>query len=140
MTHTRCNHLSCSPLDPVDPSYYVSDLTPEEPGPIQLVAGGRDYRISPHGDSVPSPEELAMEAETAQYGHYFKDVEHLRQLDVYRVIELFAVPAGPLDHALKKILCAGGRGPKDQVKDVTEARDSLNRWLEMRREDAACGL
>lgn len=69
------------------------------------------------------------------HSHYFKDVSHLKSIDVYRVIELFKVPAGALDHAAKKILCAGWRGGKDQIKDVREARDSLDRWLEMRGED-----
>lgn len=71
-----------------------------------------------------------------RHRHYFKDVSHLSMIDVYRVVELFDVPAGALDHAAKKILCAGNRGDKDQIKDILEARDSLDRWLEMRKEDA----
>jgi hypothetical protein len=72
----------------------------------------------------------------SEFPHYYKDVENLKQIDVYRVIELFNVPAGAIDHAVKKLLCAGNRGTKDQVKDIEEAVKSLNRWLEMRREDA----
>lgn len=71
-----------------------------------------------------------------KYPHYFKKVPAgVTHLDVYRVVEMFGVPAGPLDHALKKILCSGVRGGKDQYKDVKEARDSLNRWLQMRDEE-----
>lgn len=73
----------------------------------------------------------------ADYPHYYKRVGHLTHIDVYRVVELFEVPAGAIDHAVKKLLCAGGRGTKDQLRDVREARDSLNRWLEMREEDSA---
>lgn len=76
-------------------------------------------------------------AEGVKHGHYFKDVSHLKVIDVYRIIELFQVPAGPLDHALKKILCAGNRGAKDMEKDIQEVIDSCKRWQEMRREDAA---
>ena len=70
-----------------------------------------------------------------EHSHYFKDVSHLDRIDVYRVVELFEVPAGPLDHAAKKILCAGGRGHKDLERDVQDAIDSLHRWQEMRAED-----
>lgn len=70
------------------------------------------------------------------HDHYFKDVSHLQRLDVYRVVELFEVPAGALDHAAKKILCAGSRGHKDLDRDVQDIIDSLQRWQEMRREDA----
>ena len=69
--------------------------------------------------------------------HYFKDVSGLQRLDVYRVIELFNVPAGPIDHAVKKLLCAGNRGHKDLDRDIQDAIDSLCRWQAMRAEDEA---
>jgi len=67
--------------------------------------------------------------------HYKKDVRHLEMIDVYRVVELFDVPAGPIDHAVKKLLCAGLRGHKDLSQDIQDAIDSLQRWQEMRTED-----
>lgn len=71
--------------------------------------------------------------------HYYKDVSHLRTIDVYRVLVLFGVTDPCLAHAIKKLLVAGGRGAgKDKAKDVAEARDSLSRWQEMHEEDAAC--
>ena len=70
------------------------------------------------------------------HNHYFKDVSGLQQIDVYRVIELFDVPAGPIDHAVKKLLCAGNRGHKDLDRDIQDAIDSLVRWQAMRAEDA----
>lgn len=69
-----------------------------------------------------------------KHSHYYKDVSHLKVIDIYRVCELFDV-TGPLEHALKKVACAGGRGHKDFVKDLNEAIDSINRALEMREED-----
>lgn len=69
------------------------------------------------------------------HNHYFKDVSHLEAIDVYRVLQLFAVTNPCLQHAIKKLLCAGGRGAKNDVKDVREAIDSLTRWQEMRVED-----
>ena len=70
-----------------------------------------------------------------KYNHYFKNVAHLEALDVYRVLQLFGVTDPCLQHAIKKLLCAGVRGVKDQSKDIQEAIDALNRSLEMRRED-----
>ncbi len=69
------------------------------------------------------------------HDHYKKSVKHLDMIDVYRVVELFNVQAGPIDHAVKKLLCAGGRGHKDLDRDIQDAIDSLERWKEMRRED-----
>lgn len=70
------------------------------------------------------------------HSHYFKGVAHLETVDVYRVLSLFQVSDPCLQHAIKKLLCAGGRGAKSDVKDVQEAIDSLSRWQDMRKEDA----
>lgn len=69
------------------------------------------------------------------YPHYYKDVAHLKNVDVYRVLTLFKVDDPCLQHAIKKLLCAGDRGDKSMIKDITEARDTLNRHLEMLNED-----
>ncbi len=70
-----------------------------------------------------------------KYPHYFKSVSHLETVDVYRVLTLFNVNDPCIQHAIKKLLCAGDRGDKSMIKDITEARDSLNRHLEMLNED-----
>lgn len=81
----------------------------------------------------------AQEAEKTparrKYGHYFRDVRHLRGLDIYRFLRLFEVIDPCLQHAIKKLVCAGRRGAKDSRKDIQEAIDSLQRWLEMDDED-----
>ena len=74
-------------------------------------------------------------SELKQYPHYFKDVSKLETVDVYRVLTLFKVNDPCIQHAIKKLLCAGDRGDKSMIKDITEARDSLNRHLEMLQED-----
>ena len=72
-----------------------------------------------------------------KHNHYFKDVSHLKTVDVYRVLELFKVTDQCIGHAVKKLLVAGGRGAgKDINKDIQEAIDSLVRWQDMRKEDA----
>lgn len=69
-----------------------------------------------------------------KYPHYFKDVSELEWLDVYQLCKLFPVEddSGAINHARKKLLVCGGRGGmKDKIKDIKEARDTLNRYLEM---------
>lgn len=50
-------------------------------------------------------------------------------IDVYSVIAAFEVPAGPVDHALKKLLCAGIRGKGDLVQDYEEIKVALDRAI-----------
>jgi len=70
------------------------------------------------------------------HSHYFKDVSQLDTIDVYRVLELFNVANPCIQHAVKKLLVAGGRGAgKDTNKDIQEAIDSLERWKDMRQEE-----
>lgn len=70
------------------------------------------------------------------YEKYFKDVSGYDVIDVYRVHRLFGVNDEVLCHASKKLLLSGVRtGGKTLEQDVKEARDSLNRWLEMLTED-----
>lgn len=76
-----------------------------------------------------------QDTESRPHAHYFKDVRHLDYIDVYRVIDLFAVEHPAMQHALKKVLAAGERGAKSQTQDAQEAIDSLQRFLEMKTED-----
>lgn len=69
------------------------------------------------------------------HNHYFKDVSYLDYIDVYRVLELFEVDNNAIAHAIKKLLCAGTRGSKNEQQDIQEAIDSLERWKDMRNED-----
>jgi hypothetical protein len=76
-----------------------------------------------------------------KHSHYFKDVSHLREVDVYRLLHLFGVTDQAIGHAIKKLLLAGQRGRKAELgqtfeKDIGEALDTLKRWQEMREEDA----
>ena len=70
-----------------------------------------------------------------EFKHYQKSVKHLNWIDVYRVLVLFDVTDPCLQHAIKKLLCAGQRGAKDKKQDVQEAIASLLRYLEMQTED-----
>ena len=70
------------------------------------------------------------------FPHYHKYVGHLEFIDTYRVCELYGV-SGPIENAVKKLLCSGARGAKDQMQDLKEAISSINRKIEMLEEDAA---
>ncbi|QQM18191.1 hypothetical protein PQD73_gp027 [Stenotrophomonas phage Salva] len=71
------------------------------------------------------------------HDHYKKDVRHLDMIDVYRVLALWNVTDPCIQHAVKKLLVAGGRGAgKSFLKDIQEAIDSLERCKDMLAEDA----
>lgn len=68
------------------------------------------------------------------YPKYYKEVEGLKYVDVYKVHQLFAIddPSGAIQHASKKLLLSGIRtGKKSKYDDIREARDTLNRWLDL---------
>lgn len=52
-------------------------------------------------------------------------------VDVYSVLEAFNVNCPGLQHAIKKMLCTGIRGQKDAMQDLLEARQALDRAIEL---------
>lgn len=71
------------------------------------------------------------------YPKYYKDVSDVEELDVYLVHQIFNIqdPSGAIQHASKKLLLSGVRtGGKSFYDDVREARDTLNRWLEINQQ------
>jgi hypothetical protein len=73
----------------------------------------------------------------AEKSHYHKSVP-TKTVDVYRVLIAFNVTDPCIQHAIKKLLCPGQRkGGKTVAQDVREALWSLQRWEEMRAEEAA---
>lgn len=87
------------------------------------------------GDSVPVAEKRVVRL-SELYPKYFKPVTELDEVDVYQVHELFQVQdfSGAIHHASKKLLLSGVRtGGKSKFDDIREARDTLNRWLEINK-------
>lgn len=81
-----------------------------------------------------NPPVIKTESMSSKYPKYYKSVGELKEVDVYAVHMLFEVddPSGALQHASKKLLLSGARtGGKSAFDDVREARDTLNRWLEL---------
>ena len=66
---------------------------------------------------------------------YIVDISKYNKLDIYRILKLYEVSDPCLQHAIKKLLCAGKRGVKNQTQDINEAIWSLKRFLGMQGED-----
>lgn len=100
--------------------------------------------IPEQDDLIEAPLQADKKTDTptqAKYEKYFIDVSGYSKIDIYRYLELLPGTRGhAIEHALKKLaLCGVRTGGKSLIKDITEARDTLNRWLEMRAEDEAIG-
>lgn len=96
-----------------------------KPGPIQST-DMPDWKLRKPGSAL-----------AEKYPAYYKDVRELSEVDVYMVHDLFQIddPSGCLQHADKKILLSGVRtGGKPKIKDIREARDTLDRWLEIQKQ------
>lgn len=97
------------------------------------------YHIGAHEKRASSLPQLKLqlpktESMSAKYPKYYKPVGDLKEVDVYAVHMLFEIddPSGAIQHASKKLLLSGVRtGGKSAFDDVREARDTLNRWLEL---------
>lgn len=58
---------------------------------------------------------------------YQKRLRNGIAIDVYDVLDAYAVENPAVQHAIKKMLCAGQRGYKDYEQDIEEAIASLQR-------------
>ena len=86
-----------------------------------------------------SPKEVSMHQPSMSelYPKYYKDFSGVDEADVYLVHDRFKIEdhSGCLHHASKKLLLSGVRtGGKSKYDDVREARDTLNRWLEINKD------
>lgn len=57
-----------------------------------------------------------------------------RSIDVYDVLNAFAVTCPATQHAIKKLLMPGKRGHKSERGDLLEARASIDRAIDLARE------
>lgn len=54
-------------------------------------------------------------------------------VDVYAVLDAFIVTCPARQHAIKKLLCSGIRGKADTLQDLCEARDAIDRAIQMEK-------
>lgn len=65
---------------------------------------------------------------------YNKEIKKGVLVDVYDVLNAFDVVNPATAHAIKKLLMPGKRGAKDAIQDLKEARNSINRAIELELE------
>jgi len=70
----------------------------------------------------------------SDHGKHYKFQYSGIKLDPYRVLEVYGITHPAQQHAIKKLLRAGN-SIKDLKQDIKESIDTLNRWLEMIKED-----
>lgn len=74
----------------------------------------------------------SVEAAKSKHSHYHKDVSQCDTIDIYVICDLYVKDnSGCIQHAVKKLLCCGERGVKDNVKDLQEAIDTIQRKIEI---------
>lgn len=108
------------------------------PDAIPIDFSDRRFRLITLGVQEPKHRELSDRAAEllGKYPRYYADVSHLEVIDVYRVLDLFGVEDHAIGHAAKKLLLCGVRtGGKTAKDEIREARDALDRRLEMDEED-----
>lgn len=66
----------------------------------------------------------------SKYHRVFKGVT----LDVYEVLALWNVTNPATQHAIKKLLMPGQRGSKDLIQDLNEARQSIDRAIQLEQD------
>lgn len=67
-----------------------------------------------------------------KYKHSMKDANGvIIRVDIYDVLKAFDIRCPAIQHAIKKLLCAGKRGHKDTITDLNEAINSIHRAKEL---------
>lgn len=75
--------------------------------------------------------------EATKFNHsgskYLRDIQTTLdgKIDVYAVLMAFNVTSPARQHAIKKLLCAGIRGKNNELNDVKEANDAIERDIQM---------
>jgi len=64
---------------------------------------------------------------------YLREIPCLfdERVDVYAVLDAFDVRCPARQHAIKKLLCSGLRGKNNVIDDLREARDAVDRAVQM---------
>ena len=64
---------------------------------------------------------------------YLRDIQTTIEgkIDVYAVLIAFNVVSPARQHAIKKLLCAGIRGKNNELNDIQEAKDAIERDIQL---------
>ena len=123
-----------------DNSFGAEDLLPEKKGVIENPMTGESDVVGDFLDKYPNakfkPIQLPAEHTGNKYIRQCQDRIHPEKwffIDVYCVLHAFGVKTAGVQHAIKKLLCAGLRSKGNEMQDLIEARDCLSRAIEMRQ-------
>jgi hypothetical protein len=72
-----------------------------------------------------------------KYHHELKGVIGGNKIDIYGVIETFGVKDASIQHAIKKLLCAGNRSKATKIQDLEEAVTAIVRGIEVLESEIA---
>lgn len=73
----------------------------------------------------------------SKHNHYKREItvgESTITVDLYFMLRLFGVTDQAVGHAVKKLMFAGQRGAKSYTQDLSEARDTIERALDLEAE------
>lgn len=114
----------------------AADLDPDETG---------DEPPTPAFEGDPSKERFTTYQPDPVEERFHRDSKYIRRIfsrsgnesidvDIYNVLDAYKSGCPAIDHAVKKLLCAGIRGSKSRMQDLRESRDSIMRAMEMQHQ------
>lgn len=112
------------PMDPI--------ITDEELKPYLLSGVAREEAIEQITANRNKQKLAAKSDPGAHYRFHYKGI----QLDPYRIAKVYGITDHAQFSALKKILCAGSRGHKGLLQDISDSICALERWRQMLEEDS----
>lgn len=119
----------------------LGPIIPDNVGERLHLCGSQRIAVDPSELTIVSDGPMKTGSDNAaKYPKYFKALPQgvsPDAVDTYAIAQMFPVddPSGAILHARKKLLIPGVRsGGKSMRKDIIEARDTLNRWLELNPE------
>jgi len=78
--------------------------------------------------------ERQFDASKASGSKYLRHIALIDgKTDIYAVLDAYAVTCPARQHAIKKLLCSGIRGKGDVMQDLKEARDAIDRAIQMQQ-------
>lgn len=120
MTH-NCMSIGCSVLIPIGTDFCADCFVLNSSEPKQEAFNFED-------------DEDDAEAVTLQRIRQFNSIKDGKDIDVFAIHQLFEIHdfSGCIQQASTKLLLSGDNSTcKPRVQDIADARDILNRWLEL---------
>lgn len=123
--------MSCNRYDMSDEAYELARMTGDWPEEDRINAIGQNGGDGEHYQyTTESGWDRLNKSDDSSTNKYKKQIKGV-DIDVYDVLVGFDVKNPAVQHAIKKMLCAGQRGYKTEEQDINEAIQSLGRAKEL---------